>query len=263
MNDSIETHDVTVTSTDSGGVSADKREVVVEAAITIDIKNVGEYTIMATPRDELALALGFCLAEGIIDGADDVAMCVHCPDDPHIIRVQLVEGKEGRAAKRNLLIVGSCGICGAEEIDKTIASLPAAPDTLRLTTKQVIGLPEKLRASQQVFGRTGGSHAAALVRDGEIIAACEDIGRHNAFDKAIGACLLQQVSTQGTVAVLSGRISVELVIKAARAGVELLAAVSAPTTLAIETAQRCGITLCGFVRPPEATVYCHPQRIRS
>lgn len=261
MNDSIETREVNVISTDSAGLSADKREVVVEAAITIDIQNVGEYTIMATPRDELALALGFCLAEGIIDGADDVAMCVHCPDDPHIIRVQLVEGKQSEATQRHLVIVGSCGICGAEQINRTIASLPAAPETLRLTTEQVIALPEKLRAAQHVFGRTGGSHAAALVKDGELIAACEDIGRHNALDKTIGTCLLRQVSTQGTAAVLSGRISVELVIKAARAGVELLAAVSAPTALGIEAAQKCGITLCGFVRSPEATVYCNPERI--
>ena len=96
-----------------------------------------------------------------------------------------------------------------------------------------------------------------------MLAMGEDIGRHNAFDKAIGICLLKRIPTAGTLAVLSGRVSFELAVKAARAGVELIAAVSAPTTLAIEVADNCNITLCGFVRGKDATVYCHPHRITS
>ncbi|MCK5271787.1 MAG: formate dehydrogenase accessory sulfurtransferase FdhD, partial [Sedimentisphaerales bacterium] len=110
---------------------------------------------------------------------------------------------------------------------------------------------------------TGGTHAVGLIRAGEMIAVGEDIGRHNAFDKAVGKCLLQDIPTAGCVAVLSGRVSFEMAAKAARAGVELIAAVSAPTTLSVEVARQSNITLCGFVRGQEATVYCHSHRITA
>jgi FdhD protein len=113
-----------------------------------------------------------------------------------------------------------------------------------------------------LFTRTGGTHAAGIFTvTGELLAIGEDIGRHNAFDKAMGQCVLRGVPTAGRAAVLSGRVSVELVAKAARAGLELIAAVSAPSSLAIQVAERCQVTLCGFVREKRATVYTRPQRI--
>jgi FdhD protein len=121
-----------------------------------------------------------------------------------------------------------------------------------------------MHARQRFFARTGGTHAAGIFKaDGEMLAIGEDIGRHNAFDKAMGQCLLRGVSTAGHAAVLSGRVSVELVAKAARAGLELVAAISAPSSLAIELAERCRITLCGFVRENRATAYAQPHRIAA
>ncbi len=119
-----------------------------------------------------------------------------------------------------------------------------------------------MQARQELFQRTGGTHAAGILSaKGELIALGEDIGRHNALDKAIGRCILGKRPTDGCGLVLSGRVSVELIVKAARAGIELVAAVSAPSSLAIDAAKRCNITLCGFVRDTRATVYTHPHRI--
>lgn len=122
-------------------------------------------------------------------------------------------------------------------------------------------MPELLLERQDIFKRTGGTHAAGLIRDGRLVAACEDLGLHNAFDKAVGTCLLSGIPTAGTAAVLTGRISFEMIAKAARAGIEFIGAVLAPTTLAVEVARRCNITLCGFVRGDEGTVYSHPRRV--
>ena len=238
----------------------EQRDVIVESHLTIDIKEVGAYTVMCTPTDELALAAGFALAEGIIENRDDIAMIAHCPDDPQVIRMQLARAPKV-AAKRNLTSVSSCGICGSENIEDIIDSLPAVGDTLHLNTEQLVHLPVLLQSRQQLFEHTGSAHAAALVRQGEVLALCEDIGRHTAFDKTIGSCLLRGIPTAGGAAALSGRVSFEIVVKAARAGIELLAAVSAPTTLAIRTAQRCNITLCGFVRDGRATIYSVGHRI--
>lgn len=123
-----------------------------------------------------------------------------------------------------------------------------------------------LHRAQELFPRTGGTHAALLAEvSGRRLAFAEDVGRHNALDKAIGACLLEPRWRQvpaGALAMLSGRVSVELIVKCARAGIELVAAVSAPTATAVEAAQRCGITLCGFVRPGRLTVFTHRHRLR-
>ena len=261
MSGFTENFDVGCVSPDSTELVPEKRDVIVESPLTIDIKNVGTYTIMSTPSDKLALALSFCFSEGIINSQNDIATCTQCRDDPNVISIQLVENQQSDIPKRNLLIVSSCGICGSEDIEKTIDSLPTVPDTLRLNKQQLTSLAQQLHQSQKLFKQTGGTHAAGLARNNKIIALCEDIGRHNAFDKVIGTCLLRSIPTNGTAAALSGRVSLELVIKAARAGIELIAAVSAPTTLAIQAAKKCNITLCGFVRGSKATIYCHQHRI--
>lgn len=240
---------------------SDTRQVIEEQPLTIEIKAGPSYTIMCTPTDTIALAVGFLFAEGIIARRDDIHTLMNCQDDPNTIRVQLAESQTAQAQKRNLLITSSCGICGREEMQKLINSLPQAENTLRLTPAELADLPVKLRAGQELFHRTGGTHAVALFRENRLIALAEDLGRHSAFDKAVGLCLLNGISPAGAAAAVSGRISFEIVAKAARAGVELIAAVSAPSALAIDTAHRCNITLCGFVRGQQATVYCHPRRI--
>jgi FdhD protein len=137
-------------------------------------------------------------------------------------------------------------------------------DKLRLSIDDFLPLMEAMKQRQAVFSTTGGAHAAMIFSaDKEILAVAEDLGRHNALDKAIGLCLLRQQPIAGCGAMLSSRLSFEMIAKSARAGLEMVAAVSAPSSLAIAMAERLGITLCGFVRGECATVYTHPERIRE
>ena len=255
--------DVEFFSTETKGSRHEKRQVIREDPLTIEIKDIGTYTLMCTPSDKLAMAVGFAFTEGLISSVDDINVLMKCPDDPQVIRMQLAEGKNQSEQQRNLLIVSSCGICGSENIKQIIEGLPKVTDSLRISNEELSSNTKELWDKQETFKKTGASHAVGLMRSGDMLAMGEDIGRHNAFDKAIGICLLKRIPTAGTLAVLSGRVSFELAVKAARAGVELIAAVSAPTTLAIEVADNCNITLCGFVRGKDATVYCHPHRITS
>lgn len=237
--------------------------VVVEAPITIDVDGIETYTLLCTPLDTEALALGFLFTEGVIDGPESIVSLAPCEDDAALIRVKLHDrmpriSDEGR----NLLIVSSCGLCGAENLDRKLASMPRVGDALRLPCAVLRTARQALRERQTLFSGSGGSHAAGLfTTDGTLLAMAEDAGRHNALDKAIGKCLEQGIATAGCGAVLSGRTSLEMVSKCARAGIELVSAVSAPTSLAIDVAEHCDITLCGFVREERATVFSHPRRV--
>jgi FdhD protein len=165
-------------------------------------------------------------------------------------------------AGRNLLIVSSCGLCGVEGLDEKLRSLPRVGRSLRVESRVLAEVRKRLRDRQPLFEACGGTHAAGIfTANGELVATAEDAGRHNALDKAIGRCLLAGRSPAGCAAALSGRVSLEMVGKCARAGIELVSAISAPTSLAIEVAERCGITLCAFVREQRATVFTHPARI--
>ena len=238
----------------------DSCEVAVEQALTIAIDGVGSFTVMCTPCDVEALAVGFAFSEGMIAGLDDIVKLSHTRD-PLGIAMQL-DQPERVASRRNLIVTSSCGLCGQRNIDEFLAGTPACADTLRVSGDTLVGVVRAMQGGQQLFDRTGGTHAAGVFSSaGKLLALGEDVGRHNAFDKAVAKCLLQGQSPHGCGAVLSGRVSLELVGKAARAGIELIAAVSAPSSLAIEVAERCKITLCGFVRDTRATVYTHPQRI--
>ena len=157
----------------------------------------------------------------------------------------------------------ACGACGGREgLENLVEGLRPVPDTLRLDADRFAQLFEAMRELQTVFDRTGGAHAAAVFdRHARIVAVAEDLGRHNALDKVVGKCLLGRVDLAGCGVLLSSRLSLEMVTKAVRAGIELVAAVSAPTSLAIEVGGRFGVTLCGFVRGGRATVYSHPRRV--
>lgn len=237
--------------------------VVREAALTLDVKEVGSYTLLCTPGDERALAVGFLLSEGIIRTTSDIDVLKPCDDDPAVWRVKLtgkvpwVEDKD-----RSLLIVSSCGACGSEDIEERLRELPRVSDSLKIEGEVLRSLGGSLRERQTLFEACGGTHAAGIFDgSGTILASAEDAGRHNALDKAIGKCLLEGRSAAGLGVVLSGRTSFEMVGKCAKAGIELISAVSAPTTLAIEVAERCNITLCAFVRETRATVFTHPLRV--
>jgi FdhD protein len=234
-----------------------------EAPLSLDVEGVETYTLLCTPIDRLALAAGFLVGEGLVERLSDIKTLKICDEDPGIVRIRLA-GRVPRIADsgRNLLIVSSCGQCGSENLRERINALPVVGDSLRIEPATLRSVYTTLSRSQSLFDLCGGTHAAALFdENGRIVSTAEDAGRHNALDKAIGKCFLAGEPTAGRGAALTSRLSLEMVGRCARAGIELIAAVSAPTSLAIEVADRCNITLCAFVRETRATVFTHPVRL--
>lgn len=260
-------------------------QVVEEAMLTIDVEGIGWFTLMWTPTaslhevlgfssshgvlaatddpEVLSLTAGFLFTEGLIRGLDDLRRMEVCSSDSGIVRAQLADPGRLNPRRRNVTMSSSCGVCGGREaVDDLVAGLVAVPDTIRLRSAQFDELMSAMRKLQTVFTQTGGAHAAAVFdRNAQIIAVAEDLGRHNALDKVIGKCLLKGVDFAGCGVLLSSRLSLEMITKAIRAGFEIIAAVSAPTSLAIEIAERFGVTLGGFVRGGRVTIYAQPQRI--
>jgi FdhD protein len=259
--------------------------VVEEDALTLNVQGVGHYTLMWTPTvhnttaqgytledgllgDEeqpegLCLAMGFALSEGLIESLADIKSLSVCPDDPKVVQLQLHHPERVNTARKNVVINSSCGICGPREIlEDNAMNLEAVDDSLHISHSRFAALMTQMREGQQIFEQTGGSHAAAVFDEsGQVLAVAEDLGRHNALDKAIGMVLLHRGNVSGCGVVLSSRLSLEMVLKAVRTGLQIMLAVSAPTSLAIEVADKFGVTLCGFVRDKRATVYTHPQRV--
>jgi FdhD protein len=249
---------------DEGAPSEEESVCVVEeTAVMIDVEGVETYTLLCTPTDRLAMAVGFLFTEGVIEGMADIDVLKKCDDDTDTIRVRLT-GKVPRIldAGRNLLIASSCGLCGSENLKQRVESLPAVGDTFRVEAVLLRSVYDALRKRQNLFEACGGTHAAAVFDEtGQVLASAEDAGRHNALDKAFGKCLLEGISTDGRGVALTSRLSLEMVGKCARAGVELITGVSAPTSLAIDVARKCNITLCAFVRETRATVFTHRARV--
>ncbi|NMF90104.1 formate dehydrogenase accessory sulfurtransferase FdhD [Aromatoleum petrolei] len=260
--------------------------VIDEDALTIDVEGVGRYMLMWTPADDdgavgfvagegvlgdepvperLTLAAGFAYSEGIIGGLADIATMAVCPDRRNVVRMRLHAPERVAVKRRDVVVASSCGVCGGREaIEDGFDDFAPVAARLRLAASELTALMAAMQRRQRLFRTTGGAHAAAVFSpQGGILAVAEDLGRHNALDKVVGECLLREMPLAGCGVVLSSRLSYEMVAKAARAGFELVAAVSAPTSLAIELAERAGITLCGFVRGASATIYTHPQRIRD
>lgn len=237
--------------------------VIQEVALTIDVEQVENYTLMCTPGAHRELTAGFLVSEGIVDHLREIRELRECSDEANVVRVRLHEARPRiDDAERNLLIVSSCGMCGIADLQTRLRALPRVGDTLHVPSPILRRVGRELPNHQPLFRSSGGAHAAGIFdAQGKILATAEDAGRHNALDKAIGGCLLEGGTCVGRAAVLSGRVSLEMVAKCARAGIELISAISAPTALAIEVATRCNITLCAFVRAHRATVFSHPARI--
>lgn len=239
--------------------------VVVEAIVSLAIEGGGQYSLLALPTQLRELAAGFLLAENLIGSAHDILAIEAAPETPTTLLIRVRDPQRAGRGTRNLMGVSACGLCGSEALGRLLARLPPVADRLRTTADSLHDMAADLHRAQELFPRTGGTHAALLADlSGQRLAFAEDVGRHNALDKAIGACLLEPRWRQvpaDALAMLSGRVSVELIVKCARAGIELAAAVSAPTAAAVETAERCGITLCGFVRPGRLTVFTHRHRV--
>ena len=229
---------------------------------------------MRTPGDDFDLVHGFLATEGVIGGHDDIAGLRYCnsvDDDGrntyNVVDVDLAPGvpMPDTGLERNFYTSSSCGVCGKASIDaiRTKTRFDVAGDDLRLPLEVLFTLPDELRAAQQVFDKTGGLHAAGLfTADGKLVALREDVGRHNAVDKVIGdGVRAGRLPLSGHVLMVSGRASFELTQKAAMAGIPVLAAVSAPSSLAVELAREVGITLVGFLRGDGCNVYTRPERI--
>lgn len=226
---------------------------------------------MRTPGDEVDLALGFLFTEGLIEGRDVVR--VELGDPGRLARpedevtVRLARPLDlGRIAERRFVATAACGLCGKASIDEiAFRATPPPPDRPVVEAAVLASLTGRLRAAQPTFGLTGGLHAAALFRpDGALVAVREDVGRHNALDKLIGSQLrANRLPLHDAVLLVSGRLGFELVQKAAVAGIPIVAAVSAPSDLAVEAATRLGITVVGFLRAERCNVYSGAERIRA
>ncbi|QDK78587.1 formate dehydrogenase accessory sulfurtransferase FdhD [Spirosoma sp. KCTC 42546] len=226
---------------------------------------------MRTPGNDEELAMGFLFTEGIIHQPSDIVSCRHCVQDAHkegnVLRVELHPDilVDWARLERNTFTSSSCGLCGKATIEavSVLTPGPVASDVV-VTSSVLHSLSERVRETQLAFAYTGGIHAAALFdADGKLLLVREDIGRHNALDKLIGAAFWQNwlpLSQYGIF--LSGRIGVELVQKSWMAGVPILAAVGAPSSLAVQMAQEAQITLAGFVRNERFNLYSEPGRIR-
>ena len=229
---------------------------------------------MRTPGQDVELAHGFLLSEGVIGSLEDVSVARFCegtgPDGQNtynVLDVTLAPGVEPpvTGVERNFYTTSSCGVCGKAALDAVRLKTRFSPsgDQVRVSADLLIGFPDALRERQKVFESTGGLHAAGLfTASGELLVVREDVGRHNAVDKVLGWALLQGlVPLRGMVLMVSGRASFELVQKAAMAGIPVLAAVSAPSSLAVELAEEQGMTLVGFLRGESMNVYTGQERL--
>jgi FdhD protein len=223
---------------------------------------------MRTPGNEAELAVGFLRTEGLLErnevlsttGGDPATLSQ--PDDTIVVRLAR-PFDESAVAERHFVATASCGICGKASIDEVALRAAPLPPGPVVSRSVVLALPDLLRAAQRAFDETGGLHAAGLFSpSGELLTIREDVGRHNALDKVVGSHVLAgTMPLNERILMVSGRVSFEIVQKAAVAGIPVICAVSAPSDLAIETAERLGVTLVGFLRGDGFNVYAHDARI--
>jgi FdhD protein len=224
---------------------------------------------MRTPGNDFELAVGFLHSEGMLDSAEEISSVRYCelpPGEPqhyNIVTVALERPFDSGALNRNFYATSSCGVCGKASLDEVTIRCSPLPPAPPVPASVVLGLPDSLRRAQKVFEQTGGLHAAGLfARDGRPLVVREDVGRHNAVDKLVGHALLSdRLPLFDFVLMVSGRVSFEIVQKAAVSGLGVICAVSAPSSLAVETADALGISVVGFVRGRSFNVYSHPERI--
>ncbi len=275
---------------DGNGVAVAECKVVEEDVLTIDVEAVGSYALMWTPSmtnsgavgytvedgilvgdetildcvpETLALAAGFSFTEGLIGSLADVKSMAVCASRSDVVVVTIARPEMAAVRRRNVVVNSSCGVCGGrEQLEASISQSGECSDRLRVTIEDLATVRAHLQRRQTIFRHTGGTHGAILFdREMNILGVAEDLGRHNALDKVIGRRLLERKDFSGCGVFISSRLSYEMVAKAVRAGLEVIAAISAPSSLAIELAETHGITLCGFVRDERATVFTHPHRI--
>ncbi len=242
-----------------------------EGALQILLDGAPFSMTMRTPGHDSDLALGLLHGEGALASIGDVESIRESPaaesDCPDAIEVVLkAAARSGhKPSERRLVSNASCGVCGKVSADdlEVAALRPAASHEAKLDLALLPALEGRMRSAQDLFSMTGGSHAASVFdREGNLLVTREDVGRHNAVDKAIGYLLREGALDRAAILFISGRVSYEIVSKAAKANIAFLAAVSAPSTLAVKLCREAGITLLAFCRGGKATVYSHPERVR-
>lgn len=259
-----------------GAISARADTLVAEEPLEIRLDGKPLAITMRTPGDDFALAAGFLVSEGVLGRADELANIVYCAgatedgaNTYNVVDVRLAPGVPvpDITLERNVYTTSSCGLCGKASLDavRTTARWPVGDENnpVRIAPETLAALPDRLRSAQRVFDRTGGLHAAALFTpEGRLLDVREDVGRHNAVDKLIGRALQQGLlPLSGAVLLVSGRASFELAQKAVMAGIPVLAAVSAPSSLAVDLAAETGLTLVGFLRGASMNVYAGEHRL--
>ncbi|MBT2472025.1 formate dehydrogenase accessory sulfurtransferase FdhD [Streptomyces sp. ISL-66] len=258
------------------GVAGTRADTLVaEEPLEIRLNGKPLAVTMRTPGDDFALAVGFLASEGVLGSASDVRAVTYCEgaaedgtNTYNVVNVQLAAGVPVPDIKleRNVYTTSSCGLCGKSSLEavRTATRFPGlADDPVRVSARILGELPDRLRAEQKVFDRTGGLHGAGLFSArGELIDVREDVGRHNAVDKIVGRALQAGLlPLAGSVLLVSSRASFELAQKAVMAGIPVLAAVSAPSSLAVDLAVEAGLTLVGFLRGGDMNIYAGEERI--
>ncbi|WP_328301691.1 formate dehydrogenase accessory sulfurtransferase FdhD [Streptomyces sp. NBC_00435] len=258
------------------GVAGSRADTLVaEEPLEIRLNGKPLAITMRTPGDDFALAVGFLASEGVLGSASDVRAVTYCEgatedgsNTYNVVNVQLAPGVPvpDITLERNVYTTSSCGLCGKASLDavRTATLFPGlADDPVRVSARVLGELPDRLRAEQKVFDRTGALHGAGLFSaEGGLIDVREDVGRHNAVDKLVGRALRHgRLPLAGTVLLVSGRASFELAQKAVMAGIPVLAAVSAPSSLAVDLALESGLTLVGFLRGGDMNIYAGEERI--
>lgn len=236
-----------------------------ETPVALEFNGISHATMLATPADLEDFAMGFALSEGIIDGVSDVRGIDVLPQcDGIVVQLEISTACEVRLKTRRRAMAGrtGCGLCGVETLPEVLRPVKPVTGGAAVRIDTVLAAMREMRARQALHDITGATHAAGWAGpDGAVQIVREDVGRHNALDKLIGALARQAIAARDGIVLVSSRASFEMVQKTAAAGVPVLAAVSAPTALAIRLARDANVSLVGFVRGSDATLYAHPERL--
>jgi len=240
-----------------------------EEPLSIRVENAPYAVVMRTPGDERFLAAGFCLAEGLVDRVEDFAALGYCEQmDPNVIAVSLTPQRREEVsdilARRGYISQTSCGICGKELVKDLIQNMIPSTDTARIDLEALLGRinDDRMQDYQDLYRKTGSAHGAVLFsRDMAVMGLGEDVGRHNALDKAIGHAMLENKLSRTIMAVLSSRVSYELVQKCARAQISTIVSMSRPTALATDLSRKMNMTLACISKEGDLLIFCGQERL--
>jgi FdhD protein len=263
----VQTNVLRVSSARTDGVAAPDW-VAAEAPLEVRIGGVPTTVLMRTPGNDEELVRGFLYGEGVVTSADEIVSVGPTHSSPEdvggsVINVQLASNRTGRVLDREFYSNASCGVCGKKTIESLEVKGAIAKSHLKVRSALLTSLPDRLRDAQTTFARTGGVHASGLFTpEGDLVVLREDVGRHNALDKIIGWALSERkLPLTDHVLLVSGRVSYEIVQKAVVGGIPFIAAVGAPSSLAVDLAERFHLTLVGFLKRDSMNVYSHPERV--